>query len=77
MKTLLQQIKPNYIKAIQSSDYKYSSSRILAKLESSTFYGDLTINELRDIYNMCGIESVRVSAWDIRFGDNILIPDND
>ncbi len=77
MKTLLEQIKPNYIKAIKSSDYKYSSSRILAKLESSTFYGDLTINELRDIYNMCGIESVRVSAWDIRFGDNILIPDND
>ena len=77
MKTLLQQIKPNYVKAIQSSDYTYSASRILAKLESSTFYGDLTINELRDIYNMCGIESVRVSAWDIRFGDNILVPDND
>ena len=77
MKTLLQQIKPNYVKAIQSSDYTYSASRILAKLESTGFYGDLTINEIRDIYSMCGIETVRVSAWDIRFGDNILVPDND
>jgi len=77
MKTLLQQIKPNYVKAIESSDYTYSASRILAKLESTSFYGDLTISEIRDIYDMCGIEGVRVSAWDIRFGDNILIPDND
>jgi len=77
MKTLLKQIKPNYIECIKSSDYKYSSSRILAKLESSSFYGELTINELRDIYNMCNIESVKVSAWDIKYGDNILIPDND
>ena len=77
MKTLLQQIKPNYVKAIESSDYTYSASRILAKLESASFYGDLTISEIRDIYDMCGIEGVRVSAWDIRFGDNILIVDND
>jgi len=77
MKTLLQQIKPNYVKAIESSDYTYSASRILAKLESTSFYGDLTISEIRDIYDMCSIESVRVSAWDIRFGDNILIVDND
>jgi hypothetical protein len=77
MKTLLEQIKPKYIEFIKSSEYKYSSSKILAKLESSSFYGELTINELRDIYNMCNIESVKVSAWDIKYGDNILIPDND
>ena len=74
---LVKQIKPNYIECIKSSDYTYSSSRILAKLESSSFYGDLTISELRDIYQMCNIEGVRVSAWDIRFGDNILIGDDD
>ena len=77
MKTLLKQIKPNYIECIKSSDYTYSSSRILAKLESTSFYGELTINDIRDIYDMCGIPSVKVSAWDMRYGDNILIEDNE
>ncbi len=75
MKTLLEQIKPSYIESIKSSDYKYSSSRILAKLDSSSFYGELSINDIRDIYDMCGIPSVKVSAWDMRYGDNILIED--
>ena len=77
MKTLLEQIKPNYIESIKSSSYTYSSSRILAKLESTSFYGELTINDIRDIYDMCGIPSVKVSAWDMRYGDNILIEDNE
>ena len=77
MKQLLKQIKPNYIECIKSSDYTYSSSRILAKLESTSFYGDLTITEIRDIYDMCGINALRVSAWDYRFGDNILLEENE
>tara|TARA_R110000796_G_scaffold2859_1_gene10987 strand:+ start:157 stop:390 length:234 start_codon:yes stop_codon:yes gene_type:complete len=72
MATLLEQIKPGYVKSIENSQYTYSSSRILAKLESSNFYGDLTITEIRDIYDMCGINALRVSAWDMRFGDNLL-----
>ncbi len=77
MKTLLKKIKPKYIKKIKSSDYKYSASRILAKLESSTWYGELTIGEVSEIYDMCGINKCRVSAWDMRFGDNILTEEND
>lgn len=77
MNTLLQKIKPKYIKKIKSSDYSFTSSRLLAKLESSTFYGDLTISELSDIYEVCNIDKLRVSAWDMRFGDNILIKEYD
>ena len=77
MKNLLQSIKPKYIKLINESNYKFTSTKILAKLESSKFYGDLTISEIRDIYDMCNINALRVSAWDYRFGDNILIDDND
>ena len=73
MNNLLQSIKPKYIKLINQSDYKFTSTRIIAKLESSKFYGELTIQEIRDIYDMCGINALRVSAWDYRFGDNILI----
>ncbi len=73
MPNLLKQIKPKYIKLIKQSEYKFTSERIIAKLEVSRFYGELTITELRDIYDMCNINSLRASAWDIRFGDNILI----
>jgi hypothetical protein len=77
MNNLLQSIKPKYIKLINESDYKFTSTKILAKLESSKFYGDLTISEIRDIYDMCNINALRVSAWDYRFGDNILIDGDD
>ena len=77
MNNLLQSIKPKYIKLINESDYQFMSTKILAKLESSKFYGDLTINEVRDIYDMCNINALRVSAWDYRFGDNILIDGDD
>jgi hypothetical protein len=77
MSNLLQSIKPKYIKLIKQSDYKYTSSRIIAKLESSKWYGELTIQEIRDIYDMCNINALRVSAWDYRFGDNILIDGDD
>ena len=77
MSNLLQSIKPKYIKLIKQSDYKFTSSRIIAKLESSKWYGELTIQEIRDIYEMCNINALRVSAWDYRFGDNILIDSDD
>ena len=77
MSNLLQSIKPKYIKLIKQSDYKFTSSRIIAKLESSKWYGELTIQEIRDIYEMCNIDALRVSAWDYRFGDNILIDGDD
>ena len=77
MSNLLQSIKPKYIKLIKQSDYKFTSSRIIAKLESSKWYGELNIQEIRDIYDMCSINALRVSAWDYRFGDNILIDGDD
>ena len=77
MATLLERLKPKYRKKIENSQYTYTSSRIIARLENSNFYGDLTISEVREIYDMCDIEALRVSAWDYRFGDNILNIDND
>ena len=77
MNNLLQSIKPKYIKLIKQSNYKFTSEKIIAKLESSKFYGELTISDLRDIYDMCNINALRTSAWEIRFGDNILIDRDD
>ena len=77
MEKLSEQFKPDYLEKIKSSGYTYSASRILAKLESSTWYGELTISEISEIYDMCGINKCRVSAWDMRFGDNLLNEDNE
>jgi hypothetical protein len=52
MKNLLQSIKPKYIKLINESNYKFTSTKILAKLESSKFYGDLTISK-SEISTIC------------------------
>ena len=77
MKNLLELIKPKYVKSIKQSKYKFTSDKIIAKLESSRLYGELTVNEVRDIYDMCDINALRVSSWDYRFGDNILINSDD
>lgn len=77
MATLIEKLKPKYRKKIEKSQYTYCSSQIIAKLENSNFYGDLTISDVRDIYDLCGISAHRVSAWDYRFGDNILNIDKD
>ena len=77
MKTLLERLKPEIVKSIKTNKYEFTSKTILAKLESSNFYTELTIGEIQSIYEMCGIKSLRVSAWDIRYGDNILIEDNE
>ena len=77
METLLERLKPKYRKKIENSQYTYCSSQIIARLKNSNFYCDLKISEVRDIYEMCGITAHRVSAWDYRFGDNILNRDKD
>jgi hypothetical protein len=75
--TLLEQIKPEYVDRIKASEYQYSSSVILAKLEKLEWYGQLTICEVSEIYDMCSIDKHRVSAWDMRFGDNLLNEDDE
>jgi hypothetical protein len=75
MKTLLEQIKPEIVKSIKTNKYKFTREVILAKLESCEFYSQLTIGEIQTIYEMSGIKGLRVSAWDLRYGDNILIED--
>lgn len=79
MKTLLQRLKPEVKLALEDNEVKYSSSvrSIFAKLDSTSFYGDLTINDIRSLYTFANIDSMRVSTWDFKYGDNILIKDND
>jgi len=79
MKTLLQRLKPEVKAALESNDPQYSGSvrAIFAKLDSTSFYGDLTISDIRSLYTFADIDSLRVSTWDMKYGDNILIKDDE
>ncbi len=79
MKTLLQRLKPEVKAALEKNESRYSGSvrSIFAKLDSTSFYSELTIGDISSLYTFADIESVRVSTWDFKYGDNILIKDDE
>jgi len=79
MKTLLQKLKPSIKSSIEKNKLEYNRSveSIFKKLDSTFFYSDLTISDIDLIHTLAGINLIEVSIWDFKFGDNILIEDND
>ena len=79
MKTLLQKLKPSIKSSIEKNKLEYLTSveSIFKKLDNTFFYSDLTISDIDLIYTFAGINLMEVSIWDFKFGDNILIKDND
>ena len=74
--TLYQRLKPEIIEALHSSEndkYKSSIDSIVEAFSSTTFYSDLRISDVSSLYTFSNIELLRVSAWDFKYGDNILI----
>ena len=74
--TLYQRLKPEIIEALHSSEndkYKSSIDSIVEAFSSTTFYSDLKISDVSSLYTFSNIELLRVSAWDFKYGDNILI----
>lgn len=74
-KTIYERLKPEIKEALHSDenkDYKFSIQRIIEKLQSVTFYSDLTINDISSLYIYAGIELIKTSVWDFKYGENIL-----
>ena len=74
--TLYQRLKPEIKEALHSSEndkYKSSVDSIVEAFSSTTFYSDLKISDVSSLYTFSNIELLRVSAWDFKYGDNILI----
>lgn len=75
-KTIYERLKPEIKEALHSDenkDYKFSINRIIDKLSETTFYSDLTISDISMLYTYAGIELIKTSVWDWKYGDNILI----
>ena len=73
--TLYQRLKPEVKGALLSNmvDYEGTITSIIEKLSNETFYSNLTISDISSLYTFSDIELIKVSAWDFKYGDNILI----
>ena len=75
-KTIYERLKPEIKEALHSEEnenYKFSIDRIVERLSKETFYSDLSINDISSLYTYAGIELIKTSVWDFKYGDNILI----
>ncbi len=75
MKTLYERLKPEVKQQLELSAATYSASvgRIFESLKNNTWYSDLTVDQVTNIYTFSGIDLIKVSVWDFKYGDNILI----
>jgi len=74
--TIYERLKPEIKEALHSSEndkYKASIDHIVEALSNTTFYSDLKIGDVSSLYTFSNLELIKVSAWDFKYGDNILI----
>jgi len=70
LKTIYQKLKPEFKTKLQANARKYSSAKRL--LMSKTSWYDLTISQISDISIFCDVETYRLSAQDLLYGNNII-----
>ena len=74
--TIYERLKPEIKEALHSSrndKYKASIDNIVETLSSTTFYSDLKISDVSSLYTFTNLEIFKITAWDFKYGDNILI----
>lgn len=79
MKNLYQRLKPEVKLALKNNERNYRGSvkQIIFTLKGTKFYSDLTIGDVRSLYIFADIDINTVSLFDFRWGDNILIQDDE
>ena len=73
--TLFERLKPEVKEALLSNmaEYEASITDIIELLSNETFYSNLRISDISSLYTFCDLELIKVTAWDFKYGDNILI----
>ena len=75
--TVYERLKPEIKEALHAStndQYKTSIDHIVKVFSSTTFYNELKICDVSSLYTFSHLEFYKVSAWDFKYGENILIP---
>lgn len=72
--TLYERLKPEIKEALISNMAEYESTitDIIELLSNETFYSNLKISDISSLYTFSDIELLKVTAWDFKYGDNIL-----
>ena len=72
--TLYERLKPEVKDALLSNMVNYESTvtSIIKTLSNETFYSNLKISDISSLYTFSNMELIKVSAWDFKYGDNIL-----
>ncbi len=78
MKTLLERLKPEIRLRLESNipDYSSTIDNMFNVLASRTFYQDLTMSEISTLYTFGEITLLKTSVWDLKYGDNLFIKEN-
>ena len=73
--TIYERLKPEVKDALISNMAEYESTitDIIELLSNETFYSNLKISDISSLYTFSDIELLKVTAWDFKYGDNILI----
>ena len=73
--TLYERLKPEIKEALISNMAEYESTitDIIETLSNETFYSNLKISDISSLYTFSDIELLKVTAWDFKYGENILI----
>ena len=73
--TLYERLRPEVKEALVSNmaEYEGSITSIIETLSNETFYSNLKISDISSLYTFSDIELIKVTAWDLKYGDNILI----
>jgi len=74
--TVYERLKPEIKEALHSEEnkkYKGSIDRIVEAFSATTFYSDLSIGDVSSLYTFTHLEFYKISAWDFKYGENILI----
>ena len=73
IKTIYDRLKPGFKSSLQKNARQYSSAkRLKYVLMSKTSWYDLTISQISDISVFCDVETYKLSAQDLLYGNNII-----
>ena len=77
--TIYERLKPEIKESLHSSEnkkYQASIDSIVNAFSSTEFYSELKISDISSLYTFTHLEFHKISAWDFKYGENILTPLN-
>jgi hypothetical protein len=73
--SIYERLKPEVKEALLANTANYEGSvlSVIKTLSNEYFYSNLKISDISTLYTFSDIELIKVTAWDFKYGDNILI----